>query len=168
MLRRFWNVMNPQTRIIVVTATALVAIDIALRLLIPTRVIQVNNATISNNGSNGGVLTVRALQLADDNGNIKATLDLDENNEPALKMYDANDSLRLQLDTLQTVPSLMFFDQNDSRTMYLGNGSPDGETYLDTNTVGDIRAIEADHISIRMQSTNSADSPKCGNSQMFR
>ena len=146
MLGRFWNVMNPQTRIIVVTATMLVAIDIALRLLIPTRVINVqNNASNSSSNSsmnaNGGVLTVRALQIADDEGNIKATLDLDENSEPALKMYDSSDNLRLQLDTMQSVPSLMFFDQSDNRTLYLGNGSPSGATYMDTNASYDERAV---------------------------
>jgi hypothetical protein len=137
MLQRFWNVMNPQTRIIVVTSVVLVTIDIALRLLIPTRVIQVNNGTVN---ASGGVLTVRALQIADDNGNVRATLDLDEGNEPALRMFDKNDALRLQLDTMQTVPSLMFFDQKDQRTLYLGNGTPGGDTYLDTNVEYDARA----------------------------
>jgi hypothetical protein len=132
MLQRFWNVMNPQTRIIVVTSVVLVAIDIALRLAIPTRVIHVNQ-NVGPVETQGGVLTVRALQIADDEGNIKATLDLDEGNEPALKMYDKNDTLRLQLDTMQTVPSLMFFNQQDQRTMYLGNGTPNGATYLQTN-----------------------------------
>jgi hypothetical protein len=133
MFQRFWNVMNPQTRIIVVTSAILVAIDIALRLAIPARVVvyNVNNDAVN---ANGGVLTVRALQIADDDGNVRATLDLDEGNEPALKMYDKNDTLRLQLDTMQTVPSLMFFDQQDRNTMYLGNGTPNGATRMNIDT----------------------------------
>jgi hypothetical protein len=140
MFQRFWNVMNPQTRIIVVTAAILVAIDIALRLAIPARVVHINQ-NVCPVDTQGGVLTVRALQIADDNGNVRATLDLDEGNEPALKMYDNNDTLRLQLDTMQTVPSLMFFDQQDQRTMYLGNGTPNGATYLDRSIEYDPRAI---------------------------
>jgi hypothetical protein len=145
MFQRFWNLMNPQTRIIVVTSAILVAIDIALRLAIPARVVHINQ-NVGPVDTQGGVLTVRALQIADDEGNVRATLDLDEGNEPALKMYDNNDALRLQLDTMQTVPSLMFFDQQDRRTMYLGNGTPDGASYLDRTVEYDPRAkSKAEH-----------------------
>ena len=99
--------MNVQTRIIVATAAALAAIDIAVRLLLPA-------------GGNGGVVSAREIRLVDGMGRAKAVLKVDSSGEPGLLMYDRNGAQRLQLDTFQHVPSLILNDENENRRVYFG------------------------------------------------
>ena len=99
--------MNAQTRIIVATAAALAAIDIAVRVLLPA-------------GGNGGVVSAREFRLVDGMGRAKAVLKVDSSGEPGLLMYDRNGTERLQLDTFQHVPSLILNDENENRRVYFG------------------------------------------------
>lgn len=106
--------MNAQTRIIVATAAALAAIDIAVRLLLPT-------------GASGGVVSAREIRLVDALGRSRAVLKVDASGEPGLLMYDRNGSQRLQLDTFQHVPSLILNDENEDRRVYFGMDDRTGD-----------------------------------------
>ena len=110
--------MNSQTRIIVATAFVLAAVDIGVRLHTAPRSVQ------------NDVVTAREFRLTDDRGNVKATLSVDRAGEPGLKMYDRSGALRLQLDTYETTPSIIFFDRDENRRAYYGMGSPDGDGEL--------------------------------------
>ena len=99
--------MNAQTRIIVATAAVLAAIDIAVRLLLPT-------------GVNGTVVSAREFRLVDGMGRAKAVLKVDPSGEPGLLMFDRNGAERLQLDTFQHVPSLILNDESENRRVYFG------------------------------------------------
>lgn len=117
--------MNPQTKIIVATAAVLVAIDIAVRLLIPARMVVVQQASpvISD------VVTARQLRIVDDSGNAKVVIKLDSNNEPGMQMFDHDGNERLQLDTWRETPSLILMDRNEQQRVYFGmdTESCDGE-----------------------------------------
>lgn len=106
--------MNAQTRIIVATAAVLAAIDIAVRLLLPT-------------GGNGGVVSAREFRLVDGMGRAKAVLKVDPSGEPGLLMYDRNGAERLQLDTFQHVPSLILNDESENRRVYFGMDERTGD-----------------------------------------
>ncbi|MGC4045192.1 MAG: hypothetical protein QM758_15480 [Armatimonas sp.] len=104
--------MNTQTRIIVATAVLLVAIDLAVRAFLPVR--------------NGGVVSAREIQLVDRLGRPRAVLTTDAKGEPGLLMYDAAGRRRLQLDTFQSVPSLILNDENEERRVYFGMDERNG------------------------------------------
>ena len=112
--------MNAQTRIIVATAAALAAIDIAVRLLLPT-------------GVNGNVVSAREIRLVDGLGRTKTLLKVDESGEPGLLMYDRNGTERLQLDTFQHVPSLILNDENENRRVYFGMSEQTGDGLYQTS-----------------------------------
>jgi hypothetical protein len=107
--------MNSQTRIIVFTAIALTAVDLAARSLIAqrTQVFHVNR--------NGGeVVTAKEFRLVDNDGNLRAHLFTDENNEPGLVLYDRNGTKRAQLDTFDAVPSLILLSPEGLWSSYFG------------------------------------------------
>lgn len=107
--------MTDQTKIIVATAIALVIVDIAVRLLLPTRTVVIReSARVSD------VLTVRQLRLVDAEGNLKAQLKVNSEGEPGLLMWDSTGVERLQLDTFRQVPSLILLDENQNRRVYFG------------------------------------------------
>jgi hypothetical protein len=116
--------MTDQTKIIVATAVALVIVDIAVRLFLPTRTV-----VIRDTQARGDVLTVRQLRVVDDNGNIKAQLKVNSDGEPGLLMWDRTGTERLQLDTFHQVPSLILLDENQNRRVYFGmdRASNDGQ-----------------------------------------
>ena len=128
--------MNSQTRIIVATAIVLAAIDIGVRLNTGPRAVQ------------GDVVTAREFRLTDDRGNVRATLAVDNDGEPGLKMYDRAGTMRLQLDTWENTHSLILLDRQGNRRVYYGmeNGDgsgllqmlgPDGTRLAELNATGD-------------------------------
>ena len=115
--------MNTQTRIIVATAIVLVAIDLAVRALLP--------------GRSSSVVSAREIQLVDRLGRPRAVLTTDAKGEPGLMMYDAQGRRRLQLDTFQSVPSLILNDENEDRRVYFGmNESTGAGLYQSTDAQG--------------------------------
>ena len=112
--------MNAQTRIIVATAAVLAAIDIAVRLLLPT-------------GVNGTVVSAREFRLVDGMGRAKAVLKVDPSGEPGLLMFDRNGTERLQLDTFQHVPSLILNDESENRRVYFGMDERTGNGIYQTS-----------------------------------
>ena len=116
--------MTDQTKIIVATAVALVIVDIAVRLFLPTRTV-----VIPDGAGTRATMTVRELRLVDDNGNIKAQLKVNSEGEPGLLMWDRSGTQRLQLDTFRQVPSLILLDENENRRVYFGmdRSSNDGQ-----------------------------------------
>ena len=98
-----------QFLIIGLTAVALLTIDVALRTM------QLRG------GMSGTVVTAREFRLVDHDGNRRAVMSTDENGEPAILLYDQTGSLRAQLDTMQSTPSLILFGPNrEQRRVYFG------------------------------------------------
>jgi hypothetical protein len=104
--------MNTQTRMIVCTAFALAAVDIAVRGLALRQGAPATNIN--------GVVAAREFRLVDSNGTVKATIAVDDNGNPGMVMTDKNGTRRLQLDTYQDVPSLMLFGPAGERRSYYG------------------------------------------------
>lgn len=103
--------MNDQTKIIVFTAVALVGVDLAVRAMMMPRAVQVQT---------GDVVTAREFRLVDDNGNLRAHLYTDGNSEPGLIMYDREGRRRAQLDSFETIPSLILYNEQGERSTYYG------------------------------------------------
>ncbi len=103
--------MTEQTRIIVCTAVALVGVDLAVRALMMPRVVNVQT---------GDVITAREIRLVDNNGNLRAHLYTNGNSEPGLVMYDRENRPRAQLDSFETIPSLILYNENGGRSTYYG------------------------------------------------
>jgi len=110
--------MNSQTRIIVATAFALAAVDIAVRVATAPR----------NHSSN--VVTAREFRLTDDRGNVRMTIKTDANGEPGMRMYDQTGTPRLQIDTWQNTPSMILMDREGQRRVYYGMENADGSGLL--------------------------------------
>jgi hypothetical protein len=115
---------NAQTRIIVSCAVLLAALDIYVRF-----------ATAPKN-VNSNIVTAQEFRLTDKQGNIRAVMKTDNTGEPGLMMYDKTGTLRLQLDSYQTTPSLILMDQNGERRAYYGMSSPTGDGELSFMTPG--------------------------------
>jgi hypothetical protein len=103
--------MTGQTRVIIATAMALAAVDIAVRLHQPSPVVL--------NG-NSDVVSAREFRLVDSNGNTRITMTMDENDEPGIRLFDRNGQVRAQLDTWQSTPSLILNGPDGSRRVYFG------------------------------------------------
>lgn len=110
--------MNGQTRVIVATAAMLALVDIGVRVA----TVRAPGASMSN-----GVVTAREFRLVDQDGNARATISLDRTGEPGLRMYDRNGDLRLQLDSWQNNPSLIFLDNNGHRRTFFGTDIMSGQ-----------------------------------------
>jgi hypothetical protein len=104
--------MNDQTKIIVGTAVVLVGIDLAVRAFLPPKVVYV--------GQTRDVVTAREFRLTDDNGRLRAHLFTDQQGEPGLVLYDRMERPRAQLDTWDTIPSLILYSPDGQRSSYFG------------------------------------------------
>jgi hypothetical protein len=104
--------MNTQTRIIVGTAFALAAVDIAVRGL----ALRQQAPVVTNNN----IVTAREFRLVDNNGKIKATMSTDREGNPGILLFDQSGNRRLQIDSYQDVPSLMLFGPQGERRAYYG------------------------------------------------
>lgn len=109
--------MTGQTRVILGTAIALAAVDIAVRLHQPRPVLV--------NGSSE-VVTAREFRLVDKDGNTRIAMSIDDNNEPGIRLYDRSGQVRAQLDTWQQTPSLILNGPDGSRRVYFGMDSQGG------------------------------------------
>jgi hypothetical protein len=103
---------NYQTRVIVACAIVLGALDICVRFATAPKAIS------------SPVVYAQEFRLTDRDGNLRAVMDTNEDGEPGLKMYDKHNLLRLQLDTYQSTPSLIFLDENGTKRSYYGLGGP--------------------------------------------
>lgn len=131
--------MNPQTKIIVATAAALAAIDIAVRLLAPSP-----RTVVIRTGGGGEEIVARTIRLIDDSGRDRAVLKVDEQGEPGLLMFDRNGVERLQLDTFQNTPSLILMDRDERRRVYFGMDNDTGEgLYQTMNGAGSLMSRNA-------------------------
>lgn len=108
--------MNEQTRIIVLTAVALTAVDLTVRGIFFRRSMPVTSVAQQA----GDVVTAREFRLVDNDGNLKAHVYTDENGEPGIVLYDRNGTRRAQLDTFQQVPSLLLFNPEGAWSSYFG------------------------------------------------
>jgi hypothetical protein len=115
--------LNSQTRIIVGTAAALAAVDIAVRL-IPMN----HNPIIA---PSGGVVVAREFHLVDQYGNDRALISLDGNGDPGIRLIDRTGTVRAQLDTFDATPSLILCDPNGQRRTYFGMDNDSGNGVLD-------------------------------------
>lgn len=113
---------NHQTRVIVACAIVLGALDICVRFATAPKAVT------------NSIVTAQEFRLTDKQGNVRAVLATDNKGEPGLKMYDQNNTLRLQLDSFQTTPSLILLDDNGNRRAYYGMGSPSGDGELSFTT----------------------------------
>jgi hypothetical protein len=107
--------MNSQTRIIVFTAIALTAVDIAARGLIAQRTQVVHVYRNANE-----VVTAKEFRLVDDSGNLRAHMFTDEQGEPGLVLYDRTGMKRAQFDTFDAVPSVILCSPDGSWSSYYG------------------------------------------------
>ena len=111
--------MTGQTRIIVFTAMALAATDIAVRL---------HQAPAC---SSGKVVSAQEFRLVDRSGNARAIMSIDGNNEPGIQLLDKNGEVRAQLDTWDSTPSLILNGANGQRRVYFGMDNESGGGILD-------------------------------------
>jgi hypothetical protein len=119
--------LNSQTRVIVATAAALAVVDIAVRLIpIGNR----NTAVLGR--TTDGVVTAQGFRLVDQWGNERATIGLDGNGEPGIKLFDRFGTERAQLDTFENVPSLILMDKNGARRAYYGMDENTGASQMST------------------------------------
>jgi hypothetical protein len=112
--------MNSQTRIIVFTAVALTAVDLAVRGFLAQRTAAPVAVTCPVMQASGDVVTAREFRLVDQDGNPKAHIYTDENGEPGMVLYDRSGTNRAQLDTFQSVPSLILNSPDGGRSTYFG------------------------------------------------
>jgi hypothetical protein len=103
--------MTEQTKIIVCTAVALVGVDLAVRALMMPK-----TATVRS----GDVVTAREFRLVDADGNVRLHMYTDGAREPGIVLYDRAGRKRAQLDTFETIPSLILFNENEGRSTYYG------------------------------------------------
>jgi len=111
--------MNSQTRIIVFTAVALTAVDLAVRGFLAQRAAPVA-FTYSALQTSSDVVTAREFRLVDKDGNLRAHVYTDENGEPGMVLYDRNGTNRAQFDTFQSVPSMILNSPDGGRSTYFG------------------------------------------------
>src|SRR5690242_161431 len=110
--------MNSQTRIIVFTAVALTAVDLAVRGFLAQHVAPVAFTCPAMQSSD--VVTAREFRLVDKDGNLRAHVYTDENGEPGMVLYDRNGTNRAQFDTFQSVPSVILNSPEGGRSTYFG------------------------------------------------
>lgn len=106
--------MNSQTRILVCTAFALAAVDIAVR-----------GAGLFQNRYSGRhhdhrVVTAQEFRLTDKSGNTRATLGVDDEGNTGFLLYDRSGTVRAKLDTFDDVPSLILCDPRGEHRVYVG------------------------------------------------
>jgi hypothetical protein len=152
--------MNSQTRIIVFTAIALTAVDLAVRGLIAQRT-HVYHVTRGG----GDVVTAREFRLVDDNGNLRAHMYTDERGEPGLVLYDRTGTRRAQFDTFDSVPSVILCAPDGAWSSYYGmdqNGlgifdmfGPSGETRASMDVTGRRDTFTARESATPFQTENS-------------
>jgi hypothetical protein len=111
--------MNSQTRIIVFTAVALTAVDLAVRGFLAQRAAPVA-FTYAALQTSSDVVTAREFRLVDKDGNLRAHVYTDENGEPGMVLYDRNGTNRAQFDTFQSVPSVILNSPDGGRSTYFG------------------------------------------------
>ena len=117
--------MNSQTRIIVATAAALAVVDIAVRLIPMGH----NNPVVGT--SSNGVVTAQEFRLTDQWGNERATVGLDANGEPGIKLFDRFGTERMQIDTFDNTPSVIYMDKNGQRRSYYGMDNDSGNSSIE-------------------------------------
>ena len=111
--------MNSQTRIIVFTAVALTAVDLAVRGFLAQRT--ATPVAFSYPAMQASdVVTAREFRLVDKDGNLRAHVYTDENGEPGMVLYDRNGTNRAQFDTFQSVPSVILNGPDGGRSTYFG------------------------------------------------
>lgn len=103
--------LNFQTKVIVATAIALTAVDLAARAFLTQRTVYVRS---------GDVVTAREFRLVDESGSLRAHLYTDENSEPGLVLYDREGTRRAQFDTFEQIPSVMLFQPDGVQSSYYG------------------------------------------------
>lgn len=103
--------MTEQTKIIVCTAVALVGVDLAVRALMMPKTVHVRT---------GDVVTAREFRLVDESGAVRLHMYTDGNSEPGIVLYDRAGRKRAQLDTFETIPSLILFNEREQRSTYYG------------------------------------------------
>jgi hypothetical protein len=119
--------MTGQTRVIIATAMALAAVDIAVRLYHPQDTLPSQNAQ---------VISAHEFRLVDSNGNTRISMTMDENDEPGIRLFDRNGQVRAQLDAWQSTPSLIFNGPDGSRRVYFGMDEQGGGMLDMLNTNG--------------------------------
>jgi len=125
---------NHQTRVIVACAIVLGALDICVRLATAPKAVS------------SSIVTAQEFRLTDHQGNVRAIMGVNDEGEPGLKMYDKNNTLRLQLDSFETTPSLILMDEHGNKRAYYGMSSPTGDGELSLLTPGGstIASLRAD------------------------
>lgn len=103
--------MTEQTKIIVCTAVALVGVDLAVRALMMPKAVSVRS---------GDVVTAREFRLVDESGNVRIHMYTDGNREPGIVLFDRAGRKRAQLDTFETIPSLILYNEQEGRSTYYG------------------------------------------------
>jgi hypothetical protein len=104
--------MTDQTKIIVCTAVALVGVDLAVRAMMTPKAVFVNTT--------GDVVTAREFRMVDERGNLRLHMYTDQNSEPGIVLYDREGRKRAQLDSFETIPSLILYNPNGERSTYYG------------------------------------------------
>ncbi|MES2464030.1 MAG: hypothetical protein V4671_25950 [Armatimonadota bacterium] len=124
-----------QTRVIVFTAMALVAVDIAVR---------VNQHPVMLNAPSGDTVVAKEFKLVDNDGNTRIKMSIDENNEPGIVLLDRSGLVRAQLDTWQNTPSLILNGPNGDQRVYFGmDGKDTGLLNIDNGSGRPAISIDA-------------------------
>ena len=115
--------MTGQTRVIVLTAMALIAVDIAVR---------VHQRPVMLNAPSGDTVVAKEFRLVDNDGNTRIRMSIDGNNEPGIVLLDRNGLVRAQLDTWQNTPSLILNGPSGAQRVYFGmDGKDSGMLNID-------------------------------------
>ncbi len=115
--------MTGQTRVIVCTAMALIAVDIAVR---------VHQRPVMLNAPTSDIVVAKEFRLVDNDGNTRVKMSIDGNNEPGIVLLDRNGLVRAQLDTWQNTPSLILNGPNGDQRVYFGmDGKDSGMLNID-------------------------------------
>ncbi len=139
-----------QTRVIVFTAMALVAVDIAVRV----------NQRPMLNAPSGDTVVAKEFRLVDDNGNTRIRMSIDGDNEPGIELFDRNGLVRAQLDTWENTPSLILNGPNGDQRVYFGmNGKDTGLLTIDNGANRPAISIDASSQMPRIMLTD----PETGN-----
>jgi len=104
--------MTEQTKIIVCTAIALVGVDLAVRAMMTPKAVFINQSS--------DVVTAREFRMVDARGNLRLHMYSDGNNEPGIVLFDRAGRKRAQLDSFETIPSLILYNPNGERSTYYG------------------------------------------------
>ncbi|MBC8101194.1 MAG: hypothetical protein H7Z41_01220 [Cytophagales bacterium] len=148
--------MTGQTRVIVFTAMALAAVDIAVR---------VNQRPVMLNAPSGDTVVAKEFRLVDNDGNTRIRMSIDENNEPGIVLLDRSGNTRAQLDTWQNTPSLILNGPNGDQRVYFGmDGTDTGVLNIDSGNGKPAISIDATGSTPRIL----VGDPETGNVHLYR